>query len=202
VRAVLNQFAQRRLRLHARAAAAGPATPSTNSCTRTRAGFCEHYAGAFVFLMRAAGIPARVVTGYQGGELNPIDGYLTVRQSDAHAWSEVWLPSWAGCGSTRPPRCRRTACSATWRSALPAPAPFGLEGLGRLMQPDPDSLLARVRYAIGAANNGWNQWVLNYTPQRQHALVRKPPPNRIRRGTRAKSSISASGSRSARSSTN
>jgi hypothetical protein len=55
--------------------------------------------------------------------------------------------------------------------ALPPPAPFGIEGLGRLMQPDPNSLLARVRYALGAANNGWNQWVLNYTPRRQHDLV-------------------------------
>jgi transglutaminase-like putative cysteine protease len=137
----------------------------------TRAGFCEHYAGAFVFLMRAAGIPARVVTGYQGGELNPIDGYLAVRQSDAHAWSEVWLPKlgWVRVDPTAavsPDRVRRGLSSA-----LPAPAPFGFEGLGRLMQPDPDSLLARVRYAIGAANNSWNQWVLNYNPQRQHALL-------------------------------
>lgn len=137
----------------------------------TRAGFCEHYAGAFVFLMRAAGIPARVVTGYQGGELNPIDGYFTVRQSDAHAWAEVWLQ---GQGWVRVDPTAAVAPERVQRSlarALPAPAPFGIEGLGRLMQPDPGSLLARVRYAIAAANNGWNQWVLNYTPQRQHALL-------------------------------
>jgi len=54
-------------------------------------GFCEHYAGTFVFLMRAAGIPARVVAGYQGGEMNPYADYMVVRQSDAHAWTEVWL---------------------------------------------------------------------------------------------------------------
>jgi transglutaminase-like putative cysteine protease len=137
----------------------------------SRAGFCEHYAGAFVFLMRAAGIPARVVTGYQGGELNPIDGYFTVRQSDAHAWGEVWLPGqgWVRIDPTAavaPERVRRSLANA-----LPKPAPFGIEGLGRLMQPAPDSPLARLRYAIGAANNGWNQWVLNYTPQRQHALL-------------------------------
>jgi transglutaminase-like putative cysteine protease len=137
----------------------------------TRAGFCEHYAGAFTVLMRAAGIPARVVTGYQGGELNPIDGYLTVRQSDAHAWSEVWLPQrgWVRVDPTAavsPDRVRRGLAHA-----LPAPAPFGFEGLGRLLQPDPDSLLAKVRYALGAANNGWNQWVLNYSPQRQQALM-------------------------------
>lgn len=57
----------------------------------TRRGFCEHYASSFTALMRAAGIPARVVTGYQGGEINEIGGYMVVRDSDAHAWSEVWL---------------------------------------------------------------------------------------------------------------
>ncbi len=137
----------------------------------TRAGFCEHYAGAFVFLMRAAGVPARVVTGYQGGEMNPLDGFLTVRQSDAHAWAEVWL---AGRGWVRIDPTAMVAPERVQRSlarALPPPAPFGIEGLGRLMQPDPDSLLGKLRYAIGAANNGWNQWVLNYTPQRQHDLV-------------------------------
>jgi transglutaminase-like putative cysteine protease len=59
----------------------------------TREGFCGHYAAAFVDLMRAGGVPARVITGYQGGEWNPIGSYLTVRQSDAHAWAEVWLPA-------------------------------------------------------------------------------------------------------------
>ena len=57
----------------------------------TRRGFCEHYASAFAALARAAGIPARVVTGYQGGTLNPFGGYWIVRQSDAHAWDEVWI---------------------------------------------------------------------------------------------------------------
>ncbi|WP_460829533.1 DUF4129 domain-containing transglutaminase family protein, partial [Massilia agilis] len=140
---------------------------------QTRAGFCEHYAGAFVFLMRAAGVPARVVTGYQGGEMNPIDGYLTVRQSDAHAWAEVWL---AGRGWVRvdptaavaPERVRRSLARA-----LPPPPPFGIEGLGRLMQLDAggSSWLAQLRYAVSAVNNGWNQWVLNYTPERQRSLL-------------------------------
>jgi transglutaminase-like putative cysteine protease len=57
----------------------------------TRTGFCEHYASAFTFLMRAAGIPARVVVGYQGGYWNKVARYLLVRQSNAHAWTEVWL---------------------------------------------------------------------------------------------------------------
>ncbi len=139
----------------------------------TRAGFCEHYAGAFVFLMRSAGVPARVVTGYQGGDMNPIDGYLTVRQSDAHAWAEVWLPrrGWVRVDPTAavaPERVQRSLARA-----LPPPAPFGFEGLGRLLQPDPDSLPGRIRYLVGAVNNGWNQWVLNYTPQRQQHLVQR-----------------------------
>lgn len=57
----------------------------------TREGYCEHYSSAFVFIMRAAGIPARVVTGYQGGEYNPYGDYYIIRQKDAHAWTEVWL---------------------------------------------------------------------------------------------------------------
>ncbi|MCY4046045.1 MAG: DUF3488 and transglutaminase-like domain-containing protein [Cellvibrionales bacterium] len=56
-----------------------------------QAGFCEHYASSYVFLMRAAGVPARIITGYQGGEVNPYEGYVAVRQKDAHAWVEVWL---------------------------------------------------------------------------------------------------------------
>ncbi|MDE2498368.1 MAG: DUF3488 domain-containing transglutaminase family protein [Xanthomonadaceae bacterium] len=64
----------------------------------TKTGFCEHYASAFTFLMRAAGIPARVVVGYQGGYWNAFAHYLLIRQSDAHAWSEVWL---AGRGWVR-----------------------------------------------------------------------------------------------------
>jgi transglutaminase-like putative cysteine protease len=139
----------------------------------SRAGFCEHFAGAFVFLMRAAGVPARVVTGYQGGELNPLDGYVTVRQSDAHAWAEVWLArrGWVRVDPTAavaPERVRRGL-----DGALPPRAPFGIEGLGRFMGLDGEvnPWIARMRYAAGAVNNGWNQWVLNYTPQRQRGVV-------------------------------
>ncbi|MGJ9419387.1 transglutaminaseTgpA domain-containing protein [Massilia sp. CMS3.1] len=139
----------------------------------SRAGFCEHFSGAFVFLMRAAGVPARVVTGYQGGELNPIDGYVTVRQSDAHAWAEVWLErrGWVRIDPTAavaPERVRRGL-----NEAIPPRAPFGIEGLGRFMRLDGETnpWIAQMRHAAGAINNGWNQWVLNYTPQRQAGLV-------------------------------
>jgi protein-glutamine gamma-glutamyltransferase len=171
VAAVLRQFAREGFVYTLRP----PLLPGSDSIDDflygTRAGFCEHYAGAFVFLMRAAGVPARVVTGYQGGDLNPIDGYLTVRQSDAHAWAEVWLPrrGWVRIDPTAAVAPGRVEHSLA--RALPPMAPFGLDGLARLLQPDPGSLLGRIRYAIGAVNNGWNQWVLNYTPQRQQRLV-------------------------------
>jgi hypothetical protein len=58
---------------------------------QSRRGFCEHYASAFVFMMRAAGVPARVVAGYQGGEINPVNKTVIVHQFDAHAWAEVWI---------------------------------------------------------------------------------------------------------------
>src|SRR5690606_7640439 len=57
----------------------------------TKRGFCEHFASTFVYLMRTGGVPARIVVGYQGGDFNPVDAYFIVRQSDAHAWAEVWL---------------------------------------------------------------------------------------------------------------
>jgi transglutaminase-like putative cysteine protease len=139
----------------------------------TRSGFCEHYSSAFVVLMRAAGVPARVVTGYQGGETNPVDGYLTVRQSDAHAWAEVWLGQrgWVRVDPTAavaPERIRRSLASA-----IPPRPPFGIQELGGLMafSNDPNGLLAQLRFHLSAVNNGWNQWVLNYTPERQRSLV-------------------------------
>lgn len=139
----------------------------------SKAGFCEHYAGAFVVLMRAMGLPARVVTGYQGGEANPVDGYLTVRQSDAHAWAEVWL---AGRGWLRVDPTSAVAPERIEQNlarALPQRAPFGLGGLGALInfQNDKNSLLGRLRFGVNAMNNAWNQWVLDYNPERQRSFL-------------------------------
>jgi transglutaminase-like putative cysteine protease len=136
----------------------------------SKAGFCEHYAGAFVVLMRAMGVPARVVTGYQGGEMNPVDGFLTVRQSDAHAWAEIWT---AGAGWTRVDPTSAVAperVSQNLARALPKPAPFGLGPLMDL-QNDPDSWLAQLRFGYAAMNNSWNQWVLDYNPDRQRSFL-------------------------------
>lgn len=136
----------------------------------TRAGFCEHYAGAFAVLMRAMGIPARVVTGYQGGEFNPVDGYVTVRQSDAHAWAEVWLDGqgWRRVDPTAAVAPERIAHNLA--RALPATPLFGLGPLLAL-QNDPTSWLARLRFTVAAMNNAWNQWVLDYNPDRQRNFL-------------------------------
>lgn len=133
----------------------------------SRRGFCEHYASSFVFLMRAAGIPARVVTGYQGGELNPIDHSLVIRQSDAHAWAEVWL---AGQGWRRidptaavsPTRIERGIAAA-----LPEIENTDLPLFTRSNSP----WLQQFRYRWEAANHQWNRWVLGYNPQRQREVL-------------------------------
>ncbi|MQA37914.1 transglutaminase TgpA family protein [Rugamonas aquatica] len=136
----------------------------------SKAGFCEHYAGAFVVLMRAMGVPARVVTGYQGGELNPVDGYLTVRQSDAHAWAEFWAPGvgWRRIDPTAAVAPERIAYSLA--QALPQAGTFGLGPLLNL-QNDPNSWLGKLRFNYAALNNAWNQWVLDYNPERQRSFL-------------------------------
>ena len=131
----------------------------------SRRGFCEHYASAYVFLMRAAGVPARVVTGYQGGEINPVDGYLTVRQSDAHAWAEIWI---ADKGWLRVDPTAAVAPSRIERgigAALPAGDP-----LPALVRLDSD-WLRNLHNRWEATNNAWNQWVLGYDPERQRDVL-------------------------------
>ena len=136
----------------------------------TRAGFCEHYAGAFVVLMRILDIPARVVTGYQGGELNQVDGYLTVRQSDAHAWAEIWL---AGRGWVRVDPTAAVAPDRVERNlaATRPQADFGgLLFFQGASGPWP-AALQKLRDNRDAINNAWNQWVLDYTPARQRGFL-------------------------------
>jgi len=138
-----------------------PRDPVDQFLFETRSGFCEHYASSFTVLMRAAGVPARIVTGYLGGEVNPVDGYLVVRQSEAHAWSEVWIAD-AGWVRVDP-----TAAVSPLRiqqglaNALPASDPLPLF---RRVRAD---WLRSARHTWDAVSNGWNQWVLGYTPERQ-----------------------------------
>jgi transglutaminase-like putative cysteine protease len=129
-------------------------------------GFCEHIASAFVVLMRAMDIPARVVTGYQGGERNPVDNFWIVRQSDAHAWAEVWL---AGRGWVRVDPTSAVAPGRTGSlQRLVAPRGVFATAIGNVNP----NLAASLRAAWEALNNGWNQWVLNYTQSKQLNLLK------------------------------
>ena len=133
-------------------------------------GFCEHIASSFVILMRALDVPARIVTGYQGGEVNAVDGFWTIRQSDAHAWTEVWM---AGRGWVRVDPTSAVAPGRTGTFARLS-APQGvLAGAftGAFGAVNPN-LLANMRATWEAVNNGWNQWVLNYTQTKQLNLLK------------------------------
>jgi transglutaminase-like putative cysteine protease len=137
----------------------------------SRLGYCEHFASAFVVLMRAMGVPARVVTGYQGGELNPVDGFLTVRQSDAHAWAEVWL---AGRGWVR---IDPTSVVAPVRIEQGQRELARQAGAGPLFSIGADALwvraVRRMRLNWEALENSWNQWVISYSAQRQMFLLER-----------------------------
>jgi len=126
-----------------------------------REGFCEHFAAAFVVIMRALGVPARVVTGFQGIDATPVDGYYAVRQSSAHAWAEYWEP---GTGWVRADPTAAVAPDRINRGSRLAP----VRGLvaGALGNVSPE-LLASLRDGWEAVNNRWNQWVLNYSRGQQ-----------------------------------
>src|SRR5450830_862937 len=132
----------------------------------TRRGFCEHYASSFVYLMRAAGVPARVVTGYLGGEINPNDQYMVVRQSDAHAWAEVWLKKrgWV--------RIDPTAAVSPKRIVLGVAESVNDSEVLPLLSRQDYPLLRKLYWRWDAINNGWNQWVLGYNQARQLQLLR------------------------------
>src|SRR5205814_6248881 len=129
-------------------------------------GFCEHFASAFVVVMRAMGVPARVVTGYQGTEPLPVDGYYVVRQSSAHAWAEFWQP---GEGWVRADPTAAVAPDRILRNLHLQPTPGLMAGALDNMNP---ALLAQLRDAWEAVNNRWNQWVLSYSRGQQLDLLK------------------------------
>lgn len=134
---------------------------------RTRLGFCGHYASAFVTLMRAGGVPARVVTGYLGGEWNPIGRYFLVHQSDAHSWAEVWLE---GRGWTRidptavvePARLRRGILDIL-PNAVSAPARFVWS----------NHWISSILQRWDALNTWWNDRVVQFNYEDQLRLLRR-----------------------------
>jgi transglutaminase-like putative cysteine protease len=144
----------------------------------TREGFCEHYASALTFLLRAAGVPARVVLGYQGGELNALGGYYIIRQSDAHAWTEAWLEDegWV--------RVDGVAAVAPERVALG----FDSSGSGGAT-----AVAAALRASwtrpfalfLDTVNTRWQQWVIGYGPELQRTLLESLGFDGLRRAQRS-----------------
>ena len=132
----------------------------------SRRGFCEHYASAFVVMLRDAGIPARVVTGYQGGEINPRGGYMIVRQSDAHAWAEAIVDGrWQRFDPTAavaPSRIERGLFGAV---AANEPVPFFAR--------EDSGFLKDVQLALDAFNHQWRRNVVQFNRDRQRALWRE-----------------------------
>ena len=122
-------------------------------------GYCEHFSSAYVVLMRAAGIPARVVTGYAGGYRNPIGGYWLVLRSDAHAWAEIWLPErgWVRVDPTAAVAPERVYDTLADRQ----PGRIGaFDGLVPMFN------------ASDWLRRGWNDFVLGFNAQRQQQLLR------------------------------
>jgi transglutaminase-like putative cysteine protease len=162
VRALLQRFGSERF-----AYTLQPPTLGENAIDdflfESQRGFCEHYAGAFAFLLRAAGIPARVVTGYMGGEINPASGTMIVRQSDAHAWVEGWLDGhWQ--------RFDPTAAVAPERveRGLSAALPAG-ELVPLLSRPG-WSWLRAIDWRLDAVNHTWQKWVIGFNAERQKSM--------------------------------
>jgi transglutaminase-like putative cysteine protease len=125
----------------------------------TRTGFCEHYASAFAVMMRMAGIPTRIVTGYMGGWFNPLGDYYLVRQSDAHAWTEIWLPD-SGWTRVDP-------------TAAVSPLRVQQGSLGALSAPRhllDYRWLRRARNSLDIVQQRWNDWVIEYGASQQMRL--------------------------------
>jgi len=134
---------------------------------KTRYGFCSHYASAFVYLMRVAHIPARVVTGYQGGELNEAGNFLEIRQADAHAWAEVWLKDrgWVRVDPTAaiaPERVEREI-------NVDRQAVYGIAAANNYLPRSAYTYnwLRHARQLWGNVDYNWQRWVINYDNKSQ-----------------------------------
>jgi transglutaminase-like putative cysteine protease len=165
-RAVLDWFRDNGLRYTLE-----PGTTSLDSVDTTlfdsKRGFCGHFASSYAMMMRAAGVPARVVTGYLGGEWNPMGGYLIVRQSDAHAWTEIWLE---GHGWTRidpttvvAPERLRSGIFDLLSDSLPATSAFLHNS----------ALWSRLQHVWDGANQWWQERVIDFNTRAQFDLLRK-----------------------------
>lgn len=138
---------------------------------KTRSGFCEHFASSFVFLMRAAGIPARVVVGYMGGEVHQSDNYVVVRQYDAHAWAEVWLEDvgWSRIDPTAAVAPNRIDLG--FRDAFMNDDNFATTTGLAVFRYMP--LLNSLRLQLDHFNYLWVRWILGYEGDQQQELLKK-----------------------------
>jgi len=130
----------------------------------SRRGFCEHFAGSFALLMRAAGIPSRIVTGYQGGEFNDVGNYLIVRQSDAHAWTEIWLK---GKGWVRIDPTAAVSPSRIERGIDDALS----DELSSFRIANKNPLFGTLLYRWDNLQHSWNDWVVNYDEKKQRRFL-------------------------------
>jgi hypothetical protein len=137
---------------------------------RRRSGFCEHYAAAFATLMRVAGIPARVVIGYQGGQFNAIGKYLVVHQSDAHAWCEVWLPGtgWQRADPTAAVASERVGMVDMRDTSAAGAAEDGGVQFGGAWDRQP--ILRNIRLAWEAISYEWDSRVANFDEETQQSF--------------------------------
>ncbi len=131
----------------------------------TRRGFCEHYASAFAVMMRAVGIPSRIVLGYQGGEINPMGAYMIVRQADAHAWTEVWLRGrgWYRIDPTAAVAPERIESGRSGAMFDGIGASWGLSA--------PSEFLYNLTLTWDVLNAKWNEWILAYGPENQNKFM-------------------------------
>ncbi len=139
---------------------------------QTRSGFCAHYAGAMTFVLRAAGIPARVVAGYQGGEVNPAGNYLSVHQFDAHAWVEYWVAErgWVSVDPTFQVAPERVEQGL--EQALARERSFLADELSLLRFRDV-GWMNTLRLRWDSLNYGWQRWVLNYQDEQQSQMLQR-----------------------------
>ncbi|MGR9088033.1 MAG: transglutaminase family protein, partial [Gammaproteobacteria bacterium] len=137
----------------------------------TRSGFCSHYASAFVYLMRVAHIPSRVVTGFQGGAMNDVGHFLEIRQKDAHAWAEVWLENkgWVRFDPTAavaPERLERNL--DVDQLELGGEISFEGDDFEGSLAAD---WLKQAGLILGSADYNWQRWVINYNSMNQSRIL-------------------------------
>lgn len=137
----------------------------------TRYGFCSHYASAFVYLMRVADIPVRVVTGYQGGEFNEVGNFLEIKRADAHAWAEAWVENkgWVRVNPTAAIAPERIEKNIDISRLVPGGLiSYAAPGEGALAAFD---LLKQARQPWSNVDYNWQRWVINYNNANQASFL-------------------------------